>query len=214
MIINRFGYNIGLALFAIGGVIGQLGQQVSLPLYLSTFGHYAGAYFVLFFCSLCFVLLFGAGTLVLYCRNQLSKEELFLKWQPYFIVVGVCDALNGILVVFSAFLGRVSGPLGAIITQSMVPFTLILSKPILGAHYKSRNMKLAVLGAAAVIFAAILSLVPLFYRLHTGEAQAKPQAWWWPLVSITGVLPGAVMNIVQGNHLPFLDAILDAIHYH
>lgn len=45
--------------------------------------------------------------------------------------VGLADALNGMLVVYSSPLSRVSGPLQSVLGQAYLPATLIMSKIIL-----------------------------------------------------------------------------------
>jgi drug/metabolite transporter (DMT)-like permease len=190
-----FGYRSGVFIFSVMNAIGGTGQAITLPLFLSTFGHYAGAYFVLFFCATCFVIAFGTGALVLYCRGDIPKLEQQRQWHKYYIAAGLCDALNGLFVVFSSFLGRVSGPLGAILSNLLIPFTFAFSRWFgVGDKEYHPRQKLALV---SIFIAVLLGLTPLIKRLTSGEARVHPQAWWWPLINIAGWIPAALMQVAQ-----------------
>ena len=125
--------------FATLAVAGQVGQNVSLPLWIDSTNDPGAAsnstsptrpsvdsYFVLSFASLSFVIIFGLGTLCI----RLFRPELVGKTETKFpqkllIAVGVCDALNGVLVVFAGSGKRIPPYLQAILGNFMIPLTLL-----------------------------------------------------------------------------------------
>eukprot|EP00026_Physarum_polycephalum_P013143 Phypoly_transcript_13516.p1 GENE.Phypoly_transcript_13516~~Phypoly_transcript_13516.p1 ORF type:complete len:164 (+),score=21.43 Phypoly_transcript_13516:26-493(+) len=114
------------------------------------------------------------------------------KWHKYMFLVGMFDSMNGILVVFSAFLSRVPGPLGPILSNSSILFTLVISKFLLRKVYAPKQF----VGAFCVFVGIIISLVPTILGIfHHGTGKAA--AWWWPLVALVGYIPAALMNVVQ-----------------
>jgi drug/metabolite transporter (DMT)-like permease len=115
------------------------------------------------------------------------------KWHKYFCLVGLCDALNGVFIVFSSILSRVSGPLQAVLGQTMIIFTFIFSRFILQKVYHQRMF----IGPAVVLFGVMISLVPVFRSVAEHEAGLTATAWWWPFVFLAGQVPGALMNIFQ-----------------
>ena len=139
--------------FAAIAVVGQVGQNVSLPLWLATAsgdpnctnasetdsstassGASMDPYFVLTSASFSFVVIFGAMTLVAAAVGKVGWEDLrFPQWQ--FLLVGVFDALNGVLVVFAAPSSRTAPFLQSILMNIMIPLTIVLRY---NSHLKCR----------------------------------------------------------------------------
>lgn len=147
--------------FAAAAVIGQVGQNVTLPLWAdatnslldlnctnttkhetnganSTYQPVMEPYFILSSASFSFVVLFGFITLlilVVQCllnwvsvEKQYSfltiKDDLkFPQWQ--FILIGVFDALNGVLVVFASPSKRTAPFLQAILSNVSIPLVIL-----------------------------------------------------------------------------------------
>ncbi len=125
--------------FAALAIIGQVGQNVSLPLWagavssncsihksVNTQGE-MDPFFILSFASFSFVIIFGILTLVnlIVYRKSFRKEDLsFPQWQ--FVLIGICDALNGVLVVFASPSKRTAPFLQAILGNITIPLTIIL----------------------------------------------------------------------------------------
>ena len=118
-------------LFAFVAVAGQVGQNVSLPLWIdSVNGNHSGksvdSYFVLSFASLSFVIIFGLGTLFvkIFSPQHLGETE---KRFPHLLLflVGLCDALNGALVVFASKGSRTPPYLQAILGNFLIPLTIL-----------------------------------------------------------------------------------------
>jgi len=188
-----FPFSAGIVIFCIGSILAGFGQQISLPVYLSTFGQYAGAYFVLWMCSFCFAILFGICAAVLICRGTVTREMREWRWYPYMLLVGLFDAMNGVLAVYSAFLGRVPGALQSVLLQAYIPVTLVFSKIMLRKKYSLVQM----IGASLVMAGIVVSLVPTFESMHQSSQNTQVQGWWWPLISVLSTFPGALMSIVQ-----------------
>ena len=118
-------------MFAFVAVAGQVGQNVSLPLWVdSTNGNTSGptvdTYFVLSFASLSFVVIFGVGTLIirLVWPGAIGETEKRFPHRLMFLV-GLFDALNGALVVFASKGSRTPPYLQAILGNFMIPLTII-----------------------------------------------------------------------------------------
>lgn len=118
-------------MFAFVAVAGQVGQNVSLPLWVdSTNGNTSGptvdSYFVLSFASLSFVVIFGVGTLIirLVSPGAIGETEKRFPHRLMFLV-GLFDALNGVLVVFASKGSRTPPYLQAILGNFMIPLTII-----------------------------------------------------------------------------------------
>ena len=134
-------------LFAALAVLGQTGQNVSLPLWTgsavlncnastgeSNNGTQAAGsmdpYFVLSFASFSFVVIFGLATLVaavvsvMTGKGYITKEDLkFPQWQ--FLLIGLFDALNGVFVVFASIPSRTAPFLQAILGNFLIPLTIV-----------------------------------------------------------------------------------------
>ena len=118
--------------FAFILVTGQVGLNVSLPLWVdSTNGNTSGptvdSYFVLSFASLSFVIIFGLGTLLIriFSPHTLGETERKFPHRLLFLI-GLCDALNGILVVFASKGSRTPPYLQAILGNFLIPLTVFL----------------------------------------------------------------------------------------
>lgn len=118
-------------LFAFLAVTGQVGQNVSLPLWVdstnaNTSGPTVDSYFVLSFASLSFVIIFGLGTLLIriISPQELSETEKRFPHGLLFLV-GFCDALNGLLVVFASKGSRTPPYLQAILGNFIIPLTVL-----------------------------------------------------------------------------------------
>ena len=117
--------------FAFLAVTGQVGQNVSLPLWVdSTNGNSSGptvdSYFVLSFASLSFVVIFGLGTLLIrvFSPQDLGETERRFPHRLLFLV-GLFDALNGLLVVFASKGSRTPPYLQAILGNFLIPLTVL-----------------------------------------------------------------------------------------
>ena len=115
--------------FAFVAVVGQVGQNVSLPLWInSTTGNLSGrtmdGFFLLSFSSVSFVVIFGLGALLVKCFSpkDLGESEKRLPHSLVFLI-GLCDALTGVLFVFASNGSRTLPHLQAMF---LIPTTLLL----------------------------------------------------------------------------------------
>jgi hypothetical protein len=170
------------------------GQSIGLVLFLGSFNGLTGVYFVLFFCSLSFTIVFSILALWFGYKKQITQSMRSIRWIKYMLIVGVFDAANGFLIVFSSHGSRVPPALSAILIQSIIPFTFLFSKIILPKKYKW----LHIFSVCLVLIGIIFSLIPTFKRMHDGTASTElKHGWYWPFIFIIGCLPAALMNIYQ-----------------
>ncbi|KAL9954561.1 hypothetical protein ACROYT_G042117 [Oculina patagonica] len=191
--------------FAFVAVAGQVGQNVSLPLWIdSTNGNRLGrsvdSYFVLSFASLSFVVIFGLGTLFLriFSPKDIGETE---KGFPHLLLflVGLCDALNGALVVFASKGSRTPPYLQAILGNFMIPLTILFR--LLIVRKKPTLVKL--LCGVAVVVGLFICLIPtIFPSVDPKAEKAKNEAHgvsrvMWPIIFMLGFVPAAIMNVLE-----------------
>ena len=135
-------------IFAIMSVIGQSGQNISLPLWVDaterermnssypdnmtddgnqTHTHLTmDSYFVVSFASLCYIIFFGTITLFikLFKPDEIGEAERQFP-RKYLITVGVLDGANGILSVFSSSGTRTPPYLQAILQNVTIPLVVL-----------------------------------------------------------------------------------------
>ncbi|CAF1390057.1 unnamed protein product [Adineta ricciae] len=181
-------------LMSILNVLFASGQSIGLVLFLGSFNGLTGVYFVLFFCSMSFTIIFSIMAVWFYYKGQITRSMLSSRWIKYMLLVGVFDAANGFLIVFSSHGSRVPPALSSILVQSIIPFTFIFSKFLLPKKYHWRH----IFSVCLVLVGVTFSLIPTFKRMHDGTAPTElKDGWYWPFIFIAGCIPGALMNIVQ-----------------
>ena len=119
-----------------------------------------------------------------------------IKHKPYLLfLLGFCDALNGLLVVYAASLSRTPGDLQALLGQVYIPFTLVFSRMFLGKRYSFSQMY----GAFVVIVGVFISLMPLISSLFTSSSVTSltPSNVVWSCVFVLSFVPGTLMNIIE-----------------
>ena len=168
--LDKYGSVLLSIFFATITVIGQVGQNVSLPLWTGytdflrsmdcakgtaaingttngtwsrivadPFGPVMDPYFVVSAASFSFVVIFGLTTLVIallqavlnginfrdktYNFISVENDIRFPQWQ--LMLVGVFDALNGVLVVFASPPIRTAPFLQAILGNFLIPLTIV-----------------------------------------------------------------------------------------
>ena len=133
--------------FAVLAVSGQVGQNVSLPLWVSSAtaschgdhnstssnhtrngtgsdGPSMDPFFVVSFAALSFVVIFGVLTLLSAAFGAVTVDDLrFPQWQLF--LIGLFDALNGVFIVFSSPTSRTAPYLQAILGNFLIPLTII-----------------------------------------------------------------------------------------
>ncbi|XP_027036189.1 uncharacterized protein LOC113664762 [Pocillopora damicornis] len=191
--------------FAFLAVAGQVGQNVSLPLWIdSVNGKHSGksvdSYFVLSFASLSFVVIFGLGTLFIktFSPQDLGETE---KRFPHLLLflVGFCDSLNGALVVFASKGSRTPPYLQAILGNFMIPLTILIRMLIL--RKKPTLLKLSC--GVIVVVGLFICLIPTIFpdvdpkaEKRKNDAQGVSRVMW-PMIFMLGFAPLAVMNVIE-----------------
>lgn len=179
---------------SILNVIFASGQSIGLVLFLASFNGLTGVYFVLFFCSLSFTIIFTIAALWFGYKQQITASMRSIRWIKYMLIVGIFDAANGFLIVFSSHGSRVPPALSSILIQSIIPFTFIFSKILLPKIYRWAH----ILSVMVVMIGIVFSLIPTFKRMCDGTATTElKDGWYWPFIFILGCVPAALMNIFQ-----------------
>ena len=119
--------------FAFFAVVGAVGQSVTLPLWMASTnenanlsGRSVDSYFVLSFASLSFVVIFGLGTLFIgiFSPQDIGETERSFPHLQLFLV-GLCDSLNGAMIVFACKGTRTPPYLQAILGNFGIPLTIL-----------------------------------------------------------------------------------------
>ena len=136
-------------IFACLTIAGQVGQNVSLPLWIDSTSHGSSStgnrtdptqnspssgkfyqprvdsYFVYSFASLSFVIIFGTALLFIrvFQPERLGETERRFPHLQLFLI-GMCDALNGVLVVFASSGARTPPYLQAILGNFAIPMVM------------------------------------------------------------------------------------------
>ena len=182
---------------AVLSVLASMGQQVFMPMLLTTFGGGTGNYTVVLTCSIIFNLVFWPIVLYRYLNGLISKKttQFNKSWKSFMVImaVGCCDGANGILTVFASDGDRVPPPLQPILLQFSTIFTLVLSKYMLDRKYNLKHY-LAVLG---VFVGIVISMIPTFIQIGDGVSLEFQNGWAWGLILIVATIPGVLMNILE-----------------
>jgi drug/metabolite transporter (DMT)-like permease len=186
--------NLKYAIIYIGVILGMSGQQITLPLFIGSFGGLVGGYFVVFWCSCLFNLFFWPIAFYRMYKGLITnKMKTYCKTKHWkFILIGVFDGLNGILIVFSSSLDRTPGSLAAVLGSSVIPFTMMFSYFMLKKKYSTPQL----LGGFLTIMGMMISLIPQINSVGEGKEMSSIM---WPLVFLIGNIPGVLMNIMEEN---------------
>jgi len=181
-------------------VFSMAGQVVLLPLFIDSFdrdNHHANPFFVLIFSSFSFALMFCAMAVY---RTYKYNSPFFAPGKIHyrFLQIGILNALNGLLVVNASPGKRTPADLQAILAQSALPFTFLLSKLIKSEKLKSNQLY----GVSIVCLGIFLSLIPVFVSLGNGEiGNFTLTNLLWCIIFLLGNLPAAACNVYQDKLL-------------
>ena len=133
---RTFLVGIATILFSMAVVTGQVTQYVSLPLWIDSttsvqnqtakWKPTVDGYFVVFFASLSFVIVFGSVLTCsdFICPNYLVKTDW--NYRRLMLLVGTFQGVSAIFIVFSSSGNRTPPYLQAILGNFSIPVTLIL----------------------------------------------------------------------------------------
>lgn len=202
-------------LFGGLAVFGQVGQNVSLPLWIDASTGQCGnttlnctaqsidSYFVYTFACLSFVIIFGVMLVIIriVTPNKLGQTERTFPVLPLFFI-GFFDALNGVLVVFASSGKRTPPYLQAILGNFVIPLTVIVRLAIL----RKKPTVLKACTAAAVFLALFICVIPTFVPSlggnMTGGAHDSGR-YLWPMCFMLGFVPAAIMNVLEEKWLKY-----------
>ncbi len=190
-------------LFAVLYVGGQVGQNITLPLWLSEIKG-GNPYWVVWFGSIWFTAFFGLVTLCLILFGALPEIQRRIS-HPWMIVVGASDAINGILVVFASDPTRTAPYLQSILGNFIIPITILCRIAMLPRGDPDRiPSRTQWFTAAAVMVGIFLAAVPTMFNMELPNSCAGPTDGvggtariLWPMCFMLGFVPAAVMNVAS-----------------
>jgi hypothetical protein len=166
-------------------------------------------YFLLVVCSVMFVIIFGFGMFVRWIVDMVklkrSQPNIALQHligvrfprtttgHGWLMAIGFADSINGMILIFSA--AKTPAMLHPILQQAVL-YTFVASYLL-----RTRRLHLVTFGldslSTFITTAGIaVSLIP-FFQTIAGDPSSINTAAAWPLVFLAGVIPGAVMNVIQ-----------------
>lgn len=202
---------IGIYLIIISSImniISLAGQGVTLPLFVDSFDngdHHANPYFVLLFASFSFTIFFLMLATYRSCRY---KSPLMGSFQIHkeFIKIGILNAINGILIVYSSPANRTPVDIQNILVQSVLPYTFISSYFV----KSERPTRVHIFGVSIVAFGILISLVPVFLSLGN-IGQFTYYNIIWSTIFLLGNLPAALCNVYQDRTLKLYKNYIEII---
>ncbi|XP_077998905.1 uncharacterized protein LOC144451867 [Glandiceps talaboti] len=181
-------------------VIFTVAMNVSLPIFSDAAANSGSdAYFVLFSCTLMFPPFFF---ILLVISKLIDPSVSFRLKAPMKLVViaGILNSLNGLFLVYASNSSRTPPALQAILSTSIIPFTVISRYVILK---KGVGIKRLVC-TGVVMVGLFISMEPTIFDIdHTNESSGSGEKKesrlgriLWPMTFLLGFLPLAIMNVV------------------
>lgn len=193
---------VAIVIFTVLSLLGQVGVTIALPIFADAViaGGKGDPYFVLFSASGCFAVAFfiWLNFLKLF-TNQITPVNSTFRHRDMFLV-GLCNSLNGLMVVFASPTTRTAAFLQALLTNFSIPMTigvrwLILRRSINGPQ---------ALCALTVVLGIFTALAPTIFQIDqkpTKDGATGIARILWPLCFMMGFLPYALMNVLQEKGL-------------
>ncbi|CAE7917889.1 crtp3, partial [Symbiodinium sp. KB8] len=114
-----------------------------------------------------------------------------------FAIMGCLDSLSGIMQVLSIALIN-NGSLVTLLMQSAIPFSMIISRLVLGTRYTAAQYS----GAAVVVMGLVIVLLPSF--IHPAEGGGKNTIVWC-IVLMLSCVPMALSSVYKEMNLDDVD---------
>ncbi|XP_070549294.1 crt homolog 3-like [Ptychodera flava] len=170
---------------------------VTLPLYSQSLENKSDPYYLLFSSSLIFPFFFFALLLITKAFDRTVSLRLRAPLK-YVLAAGCLNALNGLMVVYASDPSRTSPTLQAILSTSIIPFTVIARYVIIrqGVGWK----RLACTGV--VLVGLFISMEPVIFNIDNegsssgDKGLSTAERVLWPIIFLVGFLPLAVMNVL------------------
>lgn len=185
----------------VGIVLYSAGLQIFLPLFLGSFSGVTSQYFVNLWCSILFNIFFWPITFYKLMIGKITKEMRTYNKHWKIALVGICDGISCILIINSSSLDKTPGALQSIFNQTMIPFSLIFSKCLLGKKYIYDQK----IGAIITLIGILISLIPIIADFNIDTMQI-----YWPLIYVLGMIPYVLENVIEEG--VYLDVEFDDIY--
>lgn len=199
--INKLTWNVFLTIIT---VLTSVLMNVTLPLYSNSMTKDGGSeypvlllssmWFPFFFFGLVFLTKFLSPSMSL--RSSVSNRIMLL--------VGFLNAINGVLVVYASSTSRTPAALQAILSTSVIPFTVI-SRYIL---LRKGVSKARLVCTGIVLIGLFISLEPTIFNIDGnggggggGEHLSNFEKFIWPVIFMFGFLPVGISNAVLEREL-------------
>ncbi|XP_072025556.1 crt homolog 1-like [Amphiura filiformis] len=196
---GRTKFNIFLSVIT---VLTNVMMVVSLPLFSGTVDEHNDEYPVIFFTAIWFPVFFFGLVLL---QKYVSPSSI--KWrsmagnfhsQSINLFVGFLNCINGILVVYASDPSRTSPALQALLSTSVIPFTVICRYIFL-----RKGVSVARLACTGIVLIGLfISLEPEIFNIKTGDSSgvdleksdAEISSSVWPFIFVLGFLPLGILN--------------------
>eukprot|EP01084_Bolivina_argentea_P025544 47506_1 len=182
-------------------VFGMVGQNVTLPIWFASAptGE-LDPYFILTFAGMTFCFIFGMLTIIDITKGNTTIDECKFFTTKSFIIrcflIGFCNALNGLLLVFAAPPTRTPTFLQAILGTFNIAWTILFRCLILHKY----PTKMQFIWAGGVFIGLFLASCPSVFGLDSGSSFTSQAigAWkvMWPVIFASSFAPAAIMNVV------------------
>lgn len=169
-----------------------------------------GPYFLLVFCSAMFVVVFFAAMFIrdaahwIYRRlvklrngKEVPPVERSYVSHLHLFIIGALDSVNGLILLYAAH--PTAAALHPILAQSTIPFTFVFSYVLMRSQFTIKFFCLELLSTVIVSVGVLVSLVPVFVAIASDPSAVGSSAIW-PIIFVTGFIPGALMNVVQEKY--------------
>ncbi|PIK54190.1 hypothetical protein BSL78_08920 [Apostichopus japonicus] len=199
--IKKTHWNIFLTIIT---VLSSLMMNVTLPLYSNAMtkeGHseypvilLSAMWFPLFFFGIVLFAKFLSPSMSL--RSSVSHRMM--------VLVGFLNAINGILVVYASNTARTPPALQAILSTSVIPFTVVSRYIMLRKGVSKHRFVCTVI----VLIGLFISLEPTIFNIDGSNGSADNpdnltpfEKFLWPMVFMFGFLPLGILNTVLEKEL-------------
>lgn len=199
--IKKTSWNIVLTILT---VVTNLAMNVVLPLYSNSMtkeGH--SEYPVLLLSAVWFPVFFFSIVAVAKFLNPMMSIISTVSHRMM-ALVGLLNALNGIFVVYASSTVRTSATLQAILSTSIIPFTVICRYIILRKGVSRARLVCTII----VLIGLFISLEPTIFNINgTNESSHQRsdlspfEQVLWPIIFMFGFLPLGIMNAVLEKEL-------------
>ncbi|XP_077985154.1 uncharacterized protein LOC144439444 [Glandiceps talaboti] len=188
-------FNVFLSVMTI---VSNVAMNVTLPLFTESLQGYSDPYYVLFSSSFLFFLIFF---IILALSKAFNRSVSFRLSAPmkYAILAGILNALNGLLVVYASDPSRTPPVLQAILSTSIIPFTVVSRYIITRVGVGIKRL----VCTGVVLIGLFISMEPVIFNIDNaddtgaGGHQSTASRVIWPTIFLFGFLPAGIMNVLM-----------------